>query len=191
MKACVAEDCTGQARGRGMCMKHYQRFMKRGTMAAREMPTASERFWAKVKRGEGCWNWTAAKYGNGYGHFGLSAERGVIAHRYAWEELVGPIPEGALLDHTCHNRACVNPTHLRHATQKQNLENQSQLRNDNSSGVRGVHRHSNGRHWVARVQHHGKQHNAGLFLNIEDAEAAVIAKRNELFTHNDLDRSAV
>jgi hypothetical protein len=30
----------------------------------------------------------------------------------------------------------------------------------------------------------------GLFLTIAEAEAAVIAKRNELFTHNDMDRRA-
>ena len=37
----------------------------------------------------------------------------------------------------------------------------------------------------------GKRHHVGYFTTVQDAEAAVIAKRNELFTHNDLDRQPV
>ena len=188
IKHCSVEECQGRPIGRGYCSKHYQRLMRHGSTDARQVPSESERFWAKVDKTGECWNWTAATYGNGYGHFGVSADRGAIAHRYAWEQTNGTIPAGALLDHMCHNRACVNPQHLRIVTQKQNIENVGVLRTDNTSGVRGVHRHSNGRHWVARVQHHGEQHDAGLFLDLADAEAAVIAKRNELFTHNDMDR---
>jgi len=36
--------------------------------------------------------------------------------------------------------------------------------------------------------HNGKHYQAGYFDEIADAEAAVIAMRNELFTHNTFDR---
>lgn len=180
--------CGRAMRAADLCSMHYQRLKRTGTTSPRATPTVHERFWSKVDKSGDCWLWTAAKYSNGYGHFGIDAERGAIAHRYAWEQIVGPIPSDLVLDHTCHERACVNPAHLRHATIKQNIENQGALRSDNSSGVRGVHRHANGRHWVARVTHNQAEYHAGLFLELSDAEAAVIAKRNELFTHNDLDR---
>lgn len=152
--------------------------------------TLEERFWAKVDKSGECWIWTAATYSNGYGHFGVSATTGALAHRLSWELLVAPIPEGKMLDHTCHTRACVNPGHLRIATAKQNLENPGILRRDNTSGVRGVNWHARAGKWRARVTHNSVEHHVGLFADKAEAEAAAIAKRNELFTHNDADRSA-
>lgn len=79
-----------------------------------------ERFWSKVETGMGCWVWTASKNGMGYGTFALNG-RTVMAHRAAWELLIGVIPAGAVLDHLCRNKQCVNPSHLEPVTQKQNL----------------------------------------------------------------------
>ena len=84
--------------------------------------SAQERFWAKVSGGdvEGCWNWVASIADTGYGQF---ADRGVrhYAHRFAYQQMVGEIPEGLVLDHLCRNRACVNPWHLDPVTQKINV----------------------------------------------------------------------
>lgn len=68
------------------------------------------RFWSKVDAFGVCWEWTAAT-AQGYGRFGVGSKV-VLAHRWAWQSLVGPIPEGVELDHLCRNRACVNPDHL-------------------------------------------------------------------------------
>ena len=83
--------------------------------------TVEERFWGKVNKNapNGCWEWTAGLFGNGYGHFWTSV-RWVGAHRWAYEALVGPIPEGLELDHLCSNRKCVNPAHLEPVTHKEN-----------------------------------------------------------------------
>lgn len=43
------------------------------------------------------------------------------AHRFSYEILVGPIPEGMELDHLCKNRRCVNPAHLEPVTHHENL----------------------------------------------------------------------
>jgi hypothetical protein len=44
-----------------------------------------------------------------------------MAHRIAYELLVGPISEGMQLDHLCRNPSCVNPTHLEPVTSQENI----------------------------------------------------------------------
>ena len=62
---------------------------------------------------------------NGYGQFYLEGKN-YAAHRVAWYfehgEWPPPWPEsGMVLNHTCHNSACVNPAHLELITHKENL----------------------------------------------------------------------
>jgi hypothetical protein len=153
------------------------------------MKTVEERFWAKVNKTDSCWEWTAAQFPGGYGSFFIE-KKSHVAHRVSYEMFFGPIPEGMEIDHTCHSRGCVNPGHLRLATHKQNSENRVGARSDNKTGVRGVHWHSKTRRFRATVHHNKRVVHAGSFLTLEEAEAAVIAKRLELFTHNDADRRA-
>lgn len=88
-------------------------------MAPRPRP-AAERFWEKVQITEGCWLWTAALNAYGYGVFRPTQAFQVKAHRYAYEQLVGEIPEGLHLDHLCRNTRCVNPAHLDPVTSRVN-----------------------------------------------------------------------
>jgi hypothetical protein len=145
------------------------------------------RFWAKVDKTETCWNWTASKCRNGYGRFGMK-DKVPYSHRVSYEMVNGPIPAGMELDHTCHNRACVRPEHLRPVTHQQNLENRSGAQSNSASGIRGVSWHKAARKWSANVRHGGSNHYLGLFADMKEAETVAIAKRNELHTHNSLDR---
>ncbi len=42
------------------------------------------------------------------------------AHRFAYELLVGPIPDGLVIDHLCRVRHCVNPAHMEPVTRWEN-----------------------------------------------------------------------
>lgn len=148
-----------------------------------------DRFWASVEKTDSCWNWTRHKDPYGYGMFYSGGRSQRRAHRISWTLLVGPIPDGMVIDHICHNKGCVNPDHLRACTQKQNQENRTGPQPRSKSGVRGVYWHKAARKWHAQVCHNREVHYVGLFEDLKDADAAVTAKRLELFTHNDLDRS--
>lgn len=110
-KLCVVESCDREAEVRDeWCRKHYNSGRRFGTI---ELLTDEERFWQNVQITGFCWLWTG-KLGAGdsrYGRFGADS-MSHLAHRYAYEMLVGPIPEGFTLDHLCRITNCVNPDHL-------------------------------------------------------------------------------
>jgi len=141
-----------------------------------------------IKR-NGCWGWSGTLSSEGYARFSLD-NVSYYGHRVSYELHSGPIPAGLFIDHKCHNRGCVNPAHLQTVTNKQNHENRPGPQANNTSGVRGVSRIKESGRYFAYVTHWGVRHGLGNFPTIEDAEAAVIAKRNELYTNNILDRRA-
>lgn len=69
--------------------------------------------------GDGCWEWTAYKKTSGYGQVWAEG-RLDYSHRFVYETLVGPIPDGLAIDHLCQNRGCCNPDHLEAVTTDQN-----------------------------------------------------------------------
>ena len=66
-----------------------------------------------------CWLWTGHALKGGYRQINVKG-RTMLAHRWAYELLVGPIPDGLTLDHLCRNPSCVNPRHLEPVTMREN-----------------------------------------------------------------------
>ena len=108
---------------------HYARLYRHGDLETVKATmgqyqrglSAEERFWRKVvPQPTGCWLWTANTTGrNGYGRF--SGDGGqMLAYRWTYEQLVGPVPEGMELDHLCRVRLCVNPSHLEPVSHREN-----------------------------------------------------------------------
>lgn len=179
-------DCGKPTAAKGFCDGHYnqQRLGKPLTPLRGTALTPEQRFWANVNQTDGCWIWTASTTSAGYGQMSVRSKM-KYAHRVSYELLVGPIPEGSEIDHICFVRKCVNPKHLRLATRKQNSENlRGALSNNMSSGIRNVYWTRSCKKWSVQVSHNGKLYSGGRFTDMADAEAAAIALRNRLFTHN-------
>ncbi|WNI16935.1 HNH endonuclease [Actinacidiphila sp. ITFR-21] len=131
---CIAcGEAFDAAHARGMCGRCYRRTRKQAVKAGtftkldRTRPLV-DRLLEKVAAGPNCCIiWTAHLNNKGYGTIGSGGKRGkmLYAHRAAYAHFVGPIPEGMLIDHRCHNedvtcagglkclhRRCINPHHL-------------------------------------------------------------------------------
>lgn len=81
-----------------------------------------ERF--QIKNKKGCWGWSGAKDGAGYGMVsnrkqGISAPE--KAHRVSYEKENGKISDGLNICHECDNPECTKPDHLFIGTQKENM----------------------------------------------------------------------
>ena len=160
-----------------------------GGKVTRKQVAIEDRFWKHVNKTDSCWLWTGTSTGSGnrYGQSFVNGKK-QRAHRVSYEMEHGPIPPGMVIDHTCHSPKCVRPSHLQAVSQKQNNENRAGAVSKSKSGIRGVSWHKTGK-WIVTVTHNRRSYTVGYFTDIKEAEAAAIAKRNELFTNNLQDRS--
>jgi hypothetical protein len=90
-------------------------------MIAEELLAAFEkRFWAKVQKTDGCWNWVGGG-SKGRGQIGLN-DRVYLAYRISWELAYGTAPGKLWILHKCDNPACVRPDHLFLGTNRDNID---------------------------------------------------------------------
>lgn len=85
------------------------------------------RFWPKVdiRGADECWNWLSTLTKQGYGTiWDNDRQLQKRAHRLSWEIHHGPIPDGSVIRHLCHNTSCVNPAHLAVGTHADNGHDQ-------------------------------------------------------------------
>jgi hypothetical protein len=84
------------------------------------------------------------------------------------------------VDHIDTNRANNNVNNLRWATNDENQYNSS-IRNDNSSGVKGLSLNKRSNKWEVHITHKGKKYHLGLFTDKNEAIRVRQLKANELF----------
>ena len=134
---------------------------------------ATTRFWKFVTMGEHsfeeCWEWSGNRTVDGYGVI-KDGTRNRRAHRVSWEIHKGPIPDGMHVLHSCDNRPCVNPSHLRLGTHQDNMRDMAvRGRAGGGDGYRfhakGIQRGENNAHAIATeevVRWVRAQHAAGV-----------------------------
>ena len=73
----------------------------------------------------GCWIWVSTIGAGGYGVMSLKlpTRKPYRAHRISYVIHHGPIDPNMVIDHTCRVKSCVNPSHLRMITQRENIRN--------------------------------------------------------------------
>lgn len=114
---CDRDGCAKQAKHRGFCRRHYIEDQYRDTPVPTDAVLAG-RLFPKIAENSvtGCWEWSGAKQSRtSHGMFGYNAlGRNVTryVHTWMWEFLVGPVPDGLVLDHLCRVTHCCNPAHL-------------------------------------------------------------------------------
>lgn len=119
---CSVEGCENYVRSSGLCSAHYRRLWRHGSATSGRVSPGSRQKWIKEHldyTGEECLMWPFSTV-RGYGATSKNGKTTYI-NRLMCEHRNGPPPSPLhQAAHNCGNRGCVNPSHIRWATRKEN-----------------------------------------------------------------------
>ena len=91
--------------------------------------------------------WSQGRYGCLYVN-----GKTVLAHRYAWENVNGKIPDGLIVCHKCDNGLCINPNHLFIGTHKDNMQDCSRKGRLNTARQDGIYNNNAKPHLIEKYK---------------------------------------
>lgn len=185
---CTGPKCDRPVYSKGLCSAHRQQFRKGLTLKplSRKSLPFDERFWGKVDKSGDCWGWTSGTTKHGYGMFCFEGKmRG--AHVVSWVIANGPVPEGKKVDHRCHNKPCVRPSHLRLQTHAGNGAYRKGAQVNNKLGIRNVRWNKQVNKFQVTVNKNGKSFYGGRYDSLVEAESAVRELRLKVHNMTDFD----
>ena len=101
-------------------------------------------------------------------------------HRLVAKHFIPNINNAKCIDHINNNRLDNTFSNLRWCTYQQNQFNSS-LRNDNTSGIKGISLNKLKQKWECYISFNKKKIHLGYFVDLEDAKQMRIKKAKELF----------
>lgn len=122
-RICKVLGCDTPAYLRSMCNAHYIRWRRHGSATAGGTSKGEPKRWLLglvADPPDQCVEWPFANNGNGYG-WAYHDGRRIGAHRLSLLLATGEAPDKMVAAHSCHNKACVNPLHLRWASCGENI----------------------------------------------------------------------
>lgn len=179
---CTVPNCENPRHGRRVICRHHRYLLERyGSVDAplKRYRDLEDRLARRTEERGECLVWTGELNRGGYPVTTYQGKKRYV-YRLTWERAHGPIPEGAQVDHVCHNRACVKVDHLRLASNGENSRNRSGPHlAGTATGVRNVH--VAGKKYAVRIKKRGKLHYFGVYDTIEEASRVAERERALLF----------
>lgn len=143
---CTVDGCDRPNYGHGLCMKHWTRWRATGNALTVRPPGRVRRAYNHppteniTPLDTPCREWQGGRVGVGYGSFSRQGRRQMV-HRWVWEQVNGPIPDGMIVMHLCDNPPCFRYDHLVLGTLKANTaDREAKQRNNTERGRDGKFR---------------------------------------------------
>jgi len=177
---CKVYDCDKSCFGQGYCQTHHYRWRKHGDpLKLVQFHNPEDALESRTEWQGDCLVWTGYRDKRGYGRLAVNGKL-MLAHRFAWEGVNGPIPAGKWLDHICWNTSCVNTSHLRIASSAENGSYLSGAYESNkSSGIRNVYPYKD--KWIVKVTKIGVERYYGIHDTLDAAASIAEQARRDLF----------
>ena len=118
-------------------------------------------------------------YRKGYKQVGFDGKTHRV-HILVAKAFIPNLENKKCVDHIDTDKANNNVSNLRWATNNENNCN-TPIRNDNTSGIKGISWNKKSNKWLVQITHKGKRYNLGYFADKNEAIKVRQLKANELF----------